>query len=365
MKKFFLVLFLLSLFAFPLSSNVSAYEDSYTESVAEEAGAMDISSDCLEKEEISGDRTINIFEKAFMLLYEALNDNKSTVLKSFAGILAVIILSSVINALKNITKSQPLKTSCEYVSIISLSCACYSVFSKLFVFIQAGLEAMNAALASLLPVIASLYAFGGNPSAAAASNSGMLLFMTVITTVCTKFIFPFLKIAFSLCLVSAMPGSVNLAPVSSAVRNTCTVTLAFLFSVLSFTLFLQTSIAASADTYVTRSVRFASGVFVPVIGNMLGDAARTVVSSVSCIKSTVGAVGTVLLMSALIPPITITVLHKLLLLLCSVISRMLGCEREGRFLSELNGLTGVIMALLIGSCSVCVIALALFIKTGV
>jgi len=138
-----------------------------------------------------------------------------------------------------------------------------------------------------------------------------------------------------------------------------------MFSIFGFTMYLQTVIASSADNYAYRSVRFASGVFIPVIGNMLGDASRTVLGSIGVIKSVVGAIGVTAVLSVVIPPLVLVLLYKFALLGCAILSRVLGCERESRFLYELNGIMNVLMALVIGVAVVLITAIAVFIRTGV
>jgi stage III sporulation protein AE len=130
-------------------------------------------------------------------------------------------------------------------------------------------------------------------------------------------------------------------------------------------MYLQTTVAASADNYAYRTARFASGVFVPVIGSIIGDATRTVFGSIGVIKSTAGAIGITVILSIVIPPIILVVLYKFAVLGSAILSRVLGCERESHFLYELNGIMNVLMALIIGAAAVLVVAVAVFIKTGV
>jgi hypothetical protein len=98
---------------------------------------------------------------------------------------------------------------------------------------------------------------------------------------------------------------------------------------------------------------------------MLGDASRTVIASVSVIKGTVGAVGVVMILSAVLPPLLIVALHKFLLLLCSIVAKTLGCEKESGLLYDLGNVMNVLLALVCGSGAVCIIAMAVFIKAGV
>lgn len=362
MKRFFLVFCVIALF--PLfAQTVNAYTDENAESIAENAGADSIKSDYLSRDELDGDKNINVFEKAFAIIKDAFSDNGITVVRSFGAVLAVILLSCVMSAMK-LVGSEALDTACGYISVLVISGVTYSVMYNLFVFVIASMEALAVAVSSLMPIMASLYVFGGTAATGAAGSAGLTLFLSVLSVICTKVLLPLLQISFALCLVSAMPASVNLSAVTNLVKNTATTLMAFIFTLLGFTLYLQTAVASASDTYVTRSIKFASGVFVPVIGGMLGDAARTVIASVSIVKGTVGAAGVVLVLSAVLPPLIAVILHKLLLLGCGIIAKTLGCERESAFLYDLLGITNVLMALVAGAGVISIIALAVFIKTG-
>lgn len=363
MKK--LLIFCTALiFLFPIFEyDAYAYSDSATESIADSAGALDISSDVLDEDELSGNKSINIFEKVIIIISDSFKENGKTVLRSFGAVLGVLILCCVMGAMK-FGGSEALDNACGYISVLALSGVTYSVLYNLFIFVIASMESLTLAMSSLMPVMASLYVFGGTSAAGAASASGMTLFLTVLAAICTKVILPLLQIAFALCLVGAIPGSINLNSVSNLVRNTATTLMAFIFTLLGFTLYLQTNIASASDTFFTRSVRFASGVFVPVIGGMLGDASRTVMASVSVIKGTVGAAGVVIILSAVLPPLLAVILNKLMLLGCSIAAKALGCDKESALLYDLGGILGVLLALVAGAGAVCVIAMAVFIQTG-
>ncbi|MBO5869422.1 MAG: hypothetical protein J6Q89_01610 [Clostridia bacterium] len=363
MKKIFVAVCVLVFFNL-FSQTALAYSDENAESIAEQAGADGIKSEYLNEEELSGDRNINVFEKAFDIVVDAFKDNGISVVKSFGAVLAVILLNCVMSAMK-FGGSEVIDTACGYISVLALSGVTYSVLYNLFVFVIASMEALTIAMSSLSSIMASLYVFGGTSATGAAGSGGLTLFFSVLSIICTKVLLPLLQISFALCLVGAVPASVNLSAVTSLVKNAATTLMAFIFTLLGFTLYLQTAVASASDTYVTRSIKFASGVFVPVIGNMLGDAARTVISSVSIVKGTVGAAGVVIVFSAVLPSIIAVVLNKLLLLGCGIIAKSLGCERESTFLYDLLGVTNVLLALVMGAGVICIIALAVFIKSGV
>ncbi len=279
---------------------------------------------------------------------------------SFASLLGILVLCSLLHALRRLSNTTALSEACAFVTALALSGVSYSLLSDLFESTGQALTAFTEYLSSLLPVSASLLLAGGNASAAAASSAGFSLFLSVVSLLCSSVLFPFLQISFA----SALPGTVTLSPISSLLRNTSGLLLAFLFSLLGFLLTMQTSIASAADSAVFRTVRFASGIFIPVIGASLGDAARTIAGSVSVIKGTVGAAGVVVTLAILLPPLLRLFAHRLLLSLCGALAKMLGCEKEGQLLSELGSTLSVLLGLLAGAEAVALLYLSVFVKTG-
>ena len=317
-----------------------------------------LSHPALTEEEQNGDAPIVLWDKIGDLLRGGAGDALQSAGVSFASLLGILVLCSLLHALRRLSETTALSEACAFVTAIALSGVSYSLLSDLFESTGQALTAFTEYLSSLLPVSASLLLAGGNASAAAASSAGFSLFLSVVS------LLPFLQISFALSCASALPGTVTLSPISSLLRNTSGLLLAFLFSLLGFLLTMQTSIASAADSAVFRTVRFASGIFIPVIGASLGDAARTIAGSVSVIKGTVGAAGVVVTLAILLPPLLRLFAHRLLLSLCGALAKMLGCEKEGQLLSELGSTLSVLLGLLAGAEAVALLYLSVFVKTG-
>ncbi len=360
MKRF--LSFAIALFLFLPLFETSAFAFSESQqSLADQAGVGDIQGEYIEEAEVNGEKNINIFQKALQILGDFFTENGTGVFKSFGAILSCLVLCCLLGAMK-FGESQALDSACGYASALALAGVSYSVLYNLFVFVIAAMESLSAVMGSLLPVMGSLYVFGGNAATGAASASGFSLFLSLLSVVCTKVLLPLLRLGFVFALAGALPEGANLSSVNNLVRNTATTLMAFLFTLLGFALYLQTSIAAASDSFAARSVKFAGGVFVPVIGGILGDAARSVAASVAVIKGSVGGAGVVLVLSAVLPPVLAVLLYKLVFLCCSAAAKALGCENEARLLQDLSGLLGVLLALVIGAGVVCIIGLAVFIN---
>jgi len=361
MKKILCVIILFLLLA-PLGIfKAAAYSDAETESLAQAAGADKIENELLSEDELSGNKNINIFQKVIDIIILSFTKNGGSVLRAFGSILGVLVLCCIMRAMK-FGESPVLDSAGAYISVLALSGVTYSVLYNLFVLVIASMESLNVAISALVPTMSALYIFGGCSATGAASASSLTLFLSVLSVICTKVILPLTRVSFALSLSGALPNSINLSSVTNLIKNCGTILLTFIFSLLGFVMFIQTSVAAAGDTFVTRSVKFASGAFVPIIGNMLGEASRTVIASVSLIKGTVGAAGTVIILSAVLPTAIVVILHKLALLVCGIIAKALGCDSESTLLYDLGGILNILLAVVIGAGAVALIAMAVFLK---
>lgn len=359
MRKFVFVAFVLMLL-FPI--NCLAYDEN-TQSIAHEAGVDSIKSPYLDNEEINGEKNINIFQKVIDIIGDTLKGSRKNLVKSFGNVLAVVILCCIMHAMK--FDDGNMETAVSYISVLSISGICYTIIYDVFIFVIASMETLKTILLSLLPIMASLNAFGGTVTASAFLANGMNLFLSVVAVMCSDVILPLMQIAFGLSITGVIPGGVNLTSATNFVKTTANTLMAFMFTILGFVMYFQTSVAKASDNFFMRSLRFASGNFVPVIGSLLGESYGLAVSSVSVIKGTTGIAGVVLILSAVLPALVMVVIYKLMLLICGIIAKALGCDKESGLIYDLNGILGILIALVIGSGVVALIAMAIFIKTEV
>jgi len=114
--------------------------------------------------------------------------------------------------------------------------------------------------------------------------------------------------------------------------------------VLTFTIGVQNVIAKSTDSFTMRTVKFALGSFIPLVGGALSDALGTAAGSLSLIRTACGAVCMAAVLILAVPLIVQLVLNRTVLALCRGAAEMIGCEREGRLIGEMHGVVGTLLA---------------------
>lgn len=303
--------------------------------------------------------------KTVEILRESLSAAFGGLLSSFAKICTCLLLIAVMNSFKSVQKDSSLENAFDLLSAAVLTCVSFPVLLSVFNSARNAIDSLSLFSSALMPVMAGLYALGGNAATAVASNSSFAVLLSVTEIVSSKVIMPFLQLGFGFTLAGALPSSERLGSITSFIKNSLCTLIAFVFSLIGFIFYFQSAITAVADNYAYRGLKFASATFIPIIGNMLGESARTVFGAVSVVKASTGAVGVATMLAYIMPNVVMTVLYKLMFLLCSALARLAGLDRESRFFSEMNALLSVVMALMIGCSALFIVLIAVFIKSGV
>ena len=329
MKKTLITLLLL-LLLLPQSVQAAEGDESALASVESAAGVGDISTpDTYEKMTDSGKK--DLLSASLTVIQDTLTGIFGNVSGTLFLLLATVLLAALLHTARGLANSRVLESAVELLIVLALAGILYTSLKTLFEMTRQAFLNLSVFLTSFLPVTASLYTMTGSTATAAAGTSLMLLFNNAVVALADRFLFPLLQVCFALSLVSAVPNGISLQSIITLVKNTVTTLLAFAFTMFSAVLYFQTAITASADNLAYRSIRFASGVFIPVIGSVIGDASRTVNASIATVKSTVGYIGVAALAILLLPPIITAILYKFVVLLAAMAARILGCHDVGAF----------------------------------
>jgi len=351
MKRFFIYLgvLLVLMACTQLKAHAVQEQDIYERSGAEELGA---------------EKDINFLDKVWEIFTDAYEGAIGGAFKYCGIILGCLILLSLAENLRALREDKGSGAAMDFVSAVALSAACFPALSMSFEYAKAALEGLCGFSVSLMPVMGALYSMGGNTAQGVAAVSGFSVFLTVTEVVCAKLLLPVLSVGFAFSLTGLLPGAASLAPLSSFVKNLSCTLIAFTFSLVCFGFYTQTAVTAAADNFAYRSIKFASGSFVPLIGNAVGDSARTVFGAVSTVKASVGVLGICVVMGYLIPPLISAIVYKGTFSFCALFARLCGQEKQAKFVGELGSLLGASLALLVACGAVFTVISAVFLKSG-
>ncbi len=281
--------------------------------------------------------------------------------KMLALVCGILLLSAVCNAIKTSLRTESLGRSFSFLSSLIITTA---ILTKGFYNIKevtAYFQTLSTITTALIPLMAGLYAMGGNVTAAVASTTGLSLYLTVIEQLIIKSIVPFCGICLAFAMMRSLDPALRLGTLSDTIKKNYTTFLAFLMMLLSGMLAAQNVLGAGKDSIAMRSAKFAAGNMIPVVGGSISELLRTVSTGVGYLRGTVGICAVILLLLTILPTLIELLLVRLTWQICASVADMLGCDSEKKLLDEMASLNGYLLAAVAICSSVVVLAISLFI----
>ncbi len=281
-----------------------------------------------------------------------------------SGLLALIIVSSLLTSFFKLKEGSGMQSVCETVIDLTVSAAVVKVSMGVVEVVGAYVGGLCSMMNAMTPVMGAVYLSSGSLSQAAVNSSAMMLYVTATENLCREFFIPAAKAALALTVVSGAFRHINFGGFVSTVKRWVITVLAFGVTVFSFILGIQSSLAKSADTLAAKTVKFAVGSSVPLVGGAISDALSTVSASLSMIKKVTGGAGVALILTILIPALATLALNKLALTVCKCAADILGCERASAVIGDADSVLSVFTAVAVLSAVMFIFAVTLFMNSG-
>lgn len=297
-------------------------------------------------------------------LYNAVREELAAPVKLFFTLLALVICASVFSALSNAVKGNGVRAA---FSLCSSLCFCGSVCVPLLRIVERSGEYLHwlaSFITALLPVFSSLYVAGGSVAGAAYASSGAYMLTALIEEVFAELLLPVCRLILAIAVTSSM-SPLELSGIVKVLKDLFATALTFLMMLNSAVYTLGNHIAAAKDGVAMRTVRFAAGSFIPVVGGAVGEAMRTVAGSLSVIRAGVGWVCCAAVIIILLPPIVSVLLYRTAIEFAGAAARLCSLSNEAKLLDGAATVCNLLAALMAASAVLFVLSVTLFIKTAV
>ena len=318
------------------------------------------SNDCKDLE--TATRQISHFSYLLHVTLSVLGANLPSCLTLLASVCGLLLLSSVFNAFRNFLRTDGVGRAFSFCSTLAVLCLLITKGVDCIHRVASYFSTLNTLTASLLPLLSVLYALGGNLTAAAASTTGLSVYMTLLEELVGKSILPFCGICLILALVNALDPSLKTQGLLSTVKKNYTTLLTFLMMLLLAMLSTQTVLGARSDNLLMRSAKFAAGNLIPVVGGSISELLRTVSAGVGYLRGALGISAILLLLLTLLPTVTELLLLRLTWQITASVAELLGCDGEKKLLEEFASLCGYLLAAVCICSSVLLLSLTLLVR---
>lgn len=191
-----------------------------------------------------------------------------------------------------------------FASGLGVTLACFEVIRPLWEAASSLLDTMGLIVKSSLPVMTAIGSASGAVSGTVVHATWLTVLLTLLEQLGDAILSPLLSVCCGfilVCAVSRAAGASDLGGTVRAIRSAFLLFLSLLTTVLVAVMSFQTVLAKSSDSALLRSVRFASGSAIPIIGGALSEAASSYLGSLAVIRSAAGTLVAASLVVAALP----------------------------------------------------------------
>lgn len=298
----------------------------------------------------------------FEMLLGFFTGGLSQPLAAGASLLGIMLVCALMNGMK---LSFGERQTGSVLGMVGTLCACAVIAPPVISCIQQASTLIEGAGGFLLagaPVLAGLMLACGQPVSASGWTVFLLAAGNGISLLSSVVLLPVMHIFLAFSLVSAVSPDIRLDSLCGVFAKTVRWVLVLAVTIFTSLLSAQSLISASADGASVKAVKLFAG-FVPVVGNVLGDAMGTVQSCVRLLKSGVGAFGLLAALCIFLPVVAQCLLWIFCCTLCGAAGDLLGQSEITGLLKAASQVLQTLLAIVV-SCAVVMLVSAVLIMQG-
>ena len=298
----------------------------------------------------------------FEMLLGFFTGGLSQPLAAGASLLGIMLVCALMNGMK---LSFGERQTGSVLGMVGTLCACAVIAPPVISCIQQASTLIEGAGGFLLagaPVLAGLMLACGQPVSASGWTVFLLAVGNGISLLSSVVLLPVMHIFLAFSLASAVSPDIRLDSLCGVFAKTVRWVLVLAVTIFTSLLSAQSLISASADGASVKAAKLFAG-FVPVVGNVLGDAMGTVQSCVRLLKSGVGAFGLLAALCIFLPVVAQCLLWIFCCTLCGAAGDLLGQSEITGLLKAASQVLQTLLAIVV-SCGVVMLVSAVLIMQG-
>lgn len=242
-------------------------------------------------------------KEVFLYMWESLKESVNYPIRALTGILAVILLSSVISGMGDAVANKPIS---KIYNVISVAAAAGIVSDPVSECIKTAAETLNSGgvfMLSFVPIFTGVAAASGSVTSSVSYGMAVVMAAEAAVRLAASYIMPLLSVCMALGIIEALNPGLSLTGITKAVSKVSTFVIGFITVVFIGLLSAQSIVGASADTLGLKAAKFLASNLIPVIGGAVSDAYATVRSSLGLLRGGVGFFGIAVIFIMTVPAI--------------------------------------------------------------
>lgn len=241
------------------------------------------------------------FGDVFQMIFGFLKSGYKKPLSCVCTLLTLFILNAIAGSC--ILPREGFHEYFETVGVLFVSLLLFSQVVSCIISASSALYALSAFTKMLVPVMAAIAAFSGNPTMAVSYQAGTLYCAEMISAVCRDFLVPILCIFAAAAVCASVNRVVKINSLLAMVKSVFNSVLGLAGTVFTGVLALKNILAANVDRVSFKGIQFVLGSAVPVVGSTLSEGLSSLVAAAGLMKSTYGMIGLIVILVTVLPSI--------------------------------------------------------------
>jgi len=302
------------------SAEIKALKDYFNEFITSDTGKLleKYTADKIMNDAVKGNLNLNImniFNKIINFFIQEIYVNLHILLE----LMALVVICAFLNNLQNSFAKEGVAEIAFFVCYIILVSILVIGFKEASALGLGAINQMTGFMKATIPIIISLLVSSGSITSGSALRPLFIMVVEIAALVIKNIFVPLVFLSAALSIVNNISDRFNLDKLAALVKKTGLVIIGIIMSIFIGILAIQGPIAAVADGIANKTIKFALGTFIPVVGSYLADAADTVIGCTLLIKNAAGIVVMIGVISiCIIPLLKITALVLLYKITCAI-----------------------------------------------
>lgn len=253
-------------------------------------------------------------------LKEMIADGVKKPLYSCGIILLIIILSSFFQGFRESVNDSEMISLLSTVSALVIAVLLVSQLKYSISSACAAISVCADFIFAFVPAFCIIVATTGNTVTAFSTNTLLLSLAQALNFISENIFLPLSNCFLAIGICSGIRSELNLQQLIYNLKKYLTTAISVCATAFVSILSIKTAVSARADAIGLRSMRFAINSVVPVIGGAISEGLLSIQAYSSLIKSSVGIVGIIAVLTVFVPPVLNVSFWRLFLSLCRTVS---------------------------------------------
>lgn len=261
-------------------------------------------------------------------------------------LLAIAAMTGGLQALKSGEKSEVCDAAF-FACFIMMTIAAMRIFSITVGYGVSVIEDISSFITKLSPVFIALLVSGGAASSAAAFHPLLCTAVYIMALIADKCIVPLVYLSAVLGIVGHITPRLQISALTKLIRSFGKWILMAALTIFSGITAVYGFSAPVIDAVALKTMKFAVGSFVPVVGGLLSDTVETVLTGTRLMKNTVGTAGIISIVAICAVPVLKIVAVKVMLEICAAAAEPLADKPIMEMLKDISASVSLVIGMVI------------------